>query len=163
MYVWCLNYCHEVHFSNLVYILWIYFVIQACWHCQWYLLSLLVLTICWIIKDRKYRNILSFNNQAGPFNSLIKMATRPFSFWIMSKHSSRASLLIYTEFKTLLWTFHHVSIHFGAVWPQTVLNKSKCFGEVGEKDKNPHMLTKDSFTDFTVEHAHFITKFSWWA
>jgi hypothetical protein len=43
---------------------------------------------------------------------------------------------------------------------QAVPNKSERLGEAERKDKNPDILAKHSFTDFTVKHVCFITKFS---
>jgi hypothetical protein len=90
---------------------------------------------------------------------------QPVSFWILSKHLSRKSLLVYMyiKFTNLLCKFHRVSTAYGTVRSQAVLTKSECFGEAERKDKNPAILIKNSFSDFTVEHACFITKFNWWS
>jgi hypothetical protein len=108
--------------------------------------------------DIKYRNTLSFNNYTIPTGCLIEMSSQPFSLQIMSRFSSREPLIICTEFRVPLWKFHGIFTDFGTVRPQAVTNKSECSDEVKRKGQNPDTLAKNTYTDFTGEHACFITK-----
>jgi hypothetical protein len=98
----------------------------------------------WIKK--RIQEYLAFNNRNSQADFLIETSSQPFSLWIISKHSSREFLLIYTEFITPLWKFHCLSADHWTARPQRALNQSVSVG-VAEKAKNENsdMMAKKHF------------------